>query len=330
MRLDDPSGYGRVVRGPDGGVERIVETKNPEDATAEELTIDEVNTGLLVFSVDGLDGALAAIDAANAQGERYLPDAIPALRAAGRPVSAVLVDDASLTIGINDRADLAHVAEIAQRRIQRRHMEAGVTIEAPASVVIEADVEIEPDATILAGSVLRGATVVGAGAVVGPHSVIEHSEIGAGARVVQSHLSLAKVGVGVSVGPFAYLRPGAELADGSKAGTFVEIKNSVIGEGAKVPHLSYIGDADVGEGANLGASTITANYDGRNKHRTVVGKGVRTGVHTSLVAPVELGDGSLTGAGSTITDDLPEGALGIARERQTNVEGFAGRGSDET
>ena len=141
---------------------------------------------------------------------------------------------------------------------------------------------------------------------------------------------MAKVGVGVSVGPFAYLRPGAELADGSKAGTFVEIKNSVIGEGAKVPHLSYIGDADVGEGANLGASTITANYDGRNKHRTVVGKGVRTGVHTSLVAPVELGDGSLTGAGSTITDDLPEGALGIARERQTNVEGFAGRGSDET
>ena len=205
-------------------------------------------------------------------------------------------------------------------------MAAGVTIEAPESVVIEADVEIAPDAKILAGSILRGATTVGAAATIGPHTVVEHSQIGEGANVVQSHLNLAVVGDGVSVGPFAYLRPGADLAAGSKAGTFVEIKNSKIGEGAKVPHLSYIGDADVGEGANLGASTITANYDGKNKHRTVVGKNARTGVHTSLVAPVELGDEAVTGAGSAITEDLPDGALGIARPRQTNIDDYANRG----
>ena len=325
MVLDDPSGYGRVVRGPDGNVERIVETKNPEDATAEQLAIAEVNTGLIVFSVGGLGDILAQISTANAQGERYLPDAIPALRAAGASVAAIEVSDPSLTIGVNDQVDLARVAEIAQQRIQRRHMQAGVRIEAPQSVVIEADVEIAADAKILAGSVLRGATVIGAGAVIGPHTVLEHSEIGTDSKVVQSHLVLAKVGAGVSVGPFAYLRPGAELADGSKAGTFVEIKNSVIGAGAKIPHLSYIGDADVGEGANLGASTITANYDGRNKHRTVVGADARTGVHTSLIAPVEVGERAVTGAGSTIAEDVPDAALGIARSRQTNVEGFADR-----
>ena len=326
MVLDDPSGYGRVVRAADGGVERIVETKNPEDATQDELAIAEVNTGLIAFTVDGLGGTLGAISTANAQGERYLPDAIPLLRESGLKVGALEVTDSSLTIGINDRADLAHVAAIAQRRIQARHMAAGVTIEAPESVVIEADVEIAPDAKILAGSILRGATTVGAAATIGPHTVVEHSQIGEGANVVQSHLNLAVVGDGVSVGPFAYLRPGADLAAGSKAGTFVEIKNSKIGEGAKVPHLSYIGDADVGEGANLGASTITANYDGKNKHRTVVGKNARTGVHTSLVAPVELGDEAVTGAGSAITEDLPDGALGIARPRQTNIDDYANRG----
>lgn len=326
MVLDDPSGYGRVVRGADGGVERIVETKNPSDASEDELRIPEVNTGLIAFAVEGLAEVLASIGTANTQGERYLPDAIPLLRAGGLSVAALEVTDASLTVGINDREDLAHVEAIAQRRIRARHMRAGVTIEAPESVVIEADVEIAPDATILAGSVLRGATTIAQGATVGPHSVLEHSQVGRHASIIQSHLNLAVVGDGVKVGPFAHLRPGADLATGSKAGTFVEIKNSRIGEGAKVPHLSYIGDADVGDGANLGASTITANYDGTEKHRTVIGKRARTGVHTSLVAPVELGDGAVTGAGSAITDDVPEDALGIARPRQTNVDGYAGEG----
>jgi bifunctional UDP-N-acetylglucosamine pyrophosphorylase/glucosamine-1-phosphate N-acetyltransferase len=312
----------------DGSFERVVETKNVADATEDELLIDEVNTGLVVFDCDGLGDLLAGVGAANAQGERYLPDAVAALAAAGKRVEAVAVRDPALTLGVNDRADLAKVNEIAQRRINEGHMRKGVAIVAPWTVVIEAGVEIEADATIEPGCVLRGATTIGAGAVVGPNTVVDHSEIGAGAEVTQSRLDLAKVGEGAKVGPFAYLRPGADVGNGAKAGTFVELKNTVLGEGAKVPHLSYVGDAEVGAGANLGASTITANYDGRNKHRTVVGAKARTGVHTSLVAPVELGDGAVTGAGSTITDDIPDGALGIARERQSNIEGYADRGDE--
>jgi bifunctional UDP-N-acetylglucosamine pyrophosphorylase/glucosamine-1-phosphate N-acetyltransferase len=234
-----------------------------------------------------------------------------------------------LTIGVNDRADLARVQQIAQRRICDMHMRNGVTIEAPDSVAIDASVEIGEDTTILLGSVLRGTTVVGAGSTIGPHSVLEDAEVGDGSEVTMSRLVLAKVGDGATVGPFAYLRPGADVGNGAKAGTFVELKNTTLGEGAKVPHLSYIGDADVGAGANLGASTITANYDGRNKHRTVVGARARTGVHTSLIAPVEVGEDALTGAGSAITEDIPDGALGITRPRQTNVEDFSTRGEDD-
>jgi bifunctional UDP-N-acetylglucosamine pyrophosphorylase/glucosamine-1-phosphate N-acetyltransferase len=328
MVVEDPTGYGRIVRLADGSFERVVETKNVADATEDELLIDEVNTGLVVFDCDGLGDLLAGVGAANAQGERYLPDAVAALASAGRRVEAIAVRDPALTLGVNDRADLAKVNEIAQRRINEGHMRNGVAIVAPWTVVIEAGVEIEADATIEPGCVLRGATTIGAGAIVGPNTVVDHSEIGAGAEVTQSRLDLAKVGEGAKVGPFAYLRPGADVGNGAKAGTFVELKNTVLGEGAKVPHLSYVGDAEVGAGANLGASTITANYDGRNKHRTVVGAKARTGVHTSLVAPVELGDGAVTGAGSTITDDIPDGALGIARERQSNIEGYADRGDE--
>jgi bifunctional UDP-N-acetylglucosamine pyrophosphorylase/glucosamine-1-phosphate N-acetyltransferase len=204
-------------------------------------------------------------------------------------------------------------------------MRNGVTIEAPDSVVIEASVEIGEDSKILLGSVLRGATVVGAGSTIGPHTVLEHTEVGDGAEVTMTRAVLAKVGDGATVGPFAYLRPGADIGPSAKAGTFVEIKNSKLAEGAKVPHLSYVGDADIGAGANLGASTITANYDGRNKHRTTIGAKVRTGVHTSLVAPVELGEGAIIAAGSAITEEVPDGALGIARARQTNIEGYAER-----
>jgi len=329
MVLDDPSGYGRIVRDEAGGFVKVVETKQPEDATADQLLLQEVNTGVVVFRVDGLGELLAGVGAANAQGERYLPDAVALLADRGETVIAVEVHDPALTIGVNDRADLARVQQIAQHRICDMHMRNGVTIESPDSVSIDASVEIGEDTTILLGSVLRGTTVVGAGSTIGPHSVLEDAEVGDGSEVTMSRLVLAKVGDGATVGPFAYLRPGADVGNGAKAGTFVELKNTTLGEGAKVPHLSYIGDADVGAGANLGASTITANYDGRNKHRTVVGARARTGVHTSLIAPVEVGEDALTGAGSAITDDIPDGALGITRPRQTNVEDFSTRDEDD-
>ena len=325
MTLDDPTGYGRIVRDSDGNFQKVVETKNEADATPEQLGIREVNTGVIVFRTDGLGDLLAGVGSANAQGERYLPDAVAALVQAGEKVAAFEVHDAALTIGVNDRADLATVQRIAQARICAQHMRNGVTIEAPDSVVIDASVEIGEDSKILLGSVLRGTTIVGAGSTIGPHSVLEDAEVGDGAEVTMTRAVLAKVGDGATVGPFAYLRPGADVGPSAKVGTFVELKNTKLGEGAKVPHLSYVGDADVGAGANLGASTITANYDGRNKHRTTVGAKARTGVHTSLVAPVEVGEGAVTGAGSAITEDVPDGALGIARPRQTNIEGYSER-----
>src|SRR3954471_19633358 len=262
MELDDPGGYGRIVRAPDGTIESIVETKNPGDATEGELLIDEVNAGVYAFTAGPLATALERLTTDNAQGEQYLTDVVLDLE----PVRPHLVDDPSLTLGINDRVDLATVTKLAQRRIHRRHQLAGVTITDPDSTVIDVDVTIGQDTVIEPFTSLRNGTA-----------------IGASCRVVHSHLDQATLHDGVSVGPFAYLRPGAVLRDNSKAGTFVEIKNSDIGEGSKVPHLSYIGDADVGPGTNLGASTITANYDGTNKHRTTIGSGVRTSVDTTLV-----------------------------------------------
>jgi bifunctional UDP-N-acetylglucosamine pyrophosphorylase/glucosamine-1-phosphate N-acetyltransferase len=226
---------------------------------------------------------------------------------------------------VNDRVDLATVTALARRRIQEEHMRAGVTLLEPASTLIDADVELGQDTIVGPGSSLLGTTRVGSGTRIGPLTTIIDSAIGDGASVVHSHLDSAEVGDGVSVGPFAYLRPGAVLRRGAKAGTFVEIKNSDIGEGAKVPHLSYVGDADVGENSNLGAGTITANYDGRAKHRTTIGARVRGGVDTAFVAPVTVGDDAYTAAGSVITDDVPPGALGIAREKQRNVPDYAER-----
>jgi bifunctional UDP-N-acetylglucosamine pyrophosphorylase/glucosamine-1-phosphate N-acetyltransferase len=302
MELDDPTGYGRIVRAPDGTIAKIAETKNPGDATGEELAIREVNAGIYAFTAGPLAAALERLTTDNAQGEQYLTDVVLDLQ----PVAPHLVDDPSLTLGVNDRVDLATVTALAQRRIHVGHQLAGVTITDPASTVIDVDVTIGQDTVIEPFSSLRNATA-----------------IGARCRVVHSHLDHATLHDGVSVGPFAYLRPGAVLRDNAKAGTFVEIKNSDIGEGTKVPHLSYIGDADVGPGTNLGASTITANYDGTNKHRTTIGSGVRTSVDTTLVAPVTVGDDAYTGAGSVITEDVPPGALGIARERQSNVANYA-------
>jgi bifunctional UDP-N-acetylglucosamine pyrophosphorylase / glucosamine-1-phosphate N-acetyltransferase len=322
--LDDPSGYGRVVRAPDGTVEKVVETKAPGDATEAELHIREISTGIYAFEGGPLLAALEEVRSHNAQGEFYLPDVLPILRARERSVNAYEIhDDAEL--GINDRAQLAAVRAIVQRRIHEGHMLAGVTVVDPATTVIDVEVRIGQDAVIAPFTSLHGTTEIGAGAHIGPLSTLIDSRVGAGSSVVHSYLTGAHVGDGVSIGPFAYLRPGATLRDGSKAGTFVEVKNSNIGAGAKVPHLSYIGDTDIGEGTNIGAGTITANYDGKNKHRTHIGAGAFVGVDTMLVAPVSVGDGAYTGGGSVITKDVPPGALGIARARQQNLEGYTER-----
>jgi bifunctional UDP-N-acetylglucosamine pyrophosphorylase/glucosamine-1-phosphate N-acetyltransferase len=327
--LENPTGYGRVVRDADGSVARVVETKKPGDATEAELEIREVNSGIYVFGGSDLLGVLPRLTAENAQREFYLPQALDLLRADGKLVAAHVVEDERLMLGVNDRVALARVRALAQRAIAERHMLAGVTIADPATTVIDVDVTIGQDALIEPGSALKGSTVVGARAVVGPFTTAIDSRIGEDACVRMSWLSDAVLHAEVSVGPFAYLRPGAVLREGSKAGTFVEIKNSDVGAGTKIPHLSYIGDADIGEGTNLGAATITANYDGHAKHRTTIGSRVRTSVDTTLVAPVELGDDAYTGAGSVINEDVPSGALGIARARQSNVEGYAWRGAPE-
>jgi len=325
MRLEEPAGYGRVVRGADGTVEKIVETKAGGDASPEELALDEVNAGIYAFDADALASALGELRSDNAQGEYYLPDVLPGLRERGRTVAALEIADPDGALGVNDRVDLAAITALARRRILKKHMRAGVTFLDPSSTQVDAEVAIGQDTVVGPGSSLLGATRVGAGARVGPLTTVIDSSIGDGASVVHSYLDSAQVGDGVSVGPFAYLRPGAVLRRGAKAGTFVEIKNSDIGEGAKVPHLSYIGDADVGESSNLGAGTITANYDGRVKHRTTIGARVRGGVDTSFVAPVTIGDDAYTAAGSVITDDVPPGALGVAREKQRNVPDYAER-----
>jgi bifunctional UDP-N-acetylglucosamine pyrophosphorylase/glucosamine-1-phosphate N-acetyltransferase len=325
MVLDDPAGYGRVVRAPDGSVERVVETKTAGDATPEQLAIGEVNTGIFCFDGAALIEALEEITPDNAQGEYYLPDVLPILRAQGRTIAAHVMPEPTLALGVNDRADLASVRVHAQARIHERLMRSGVTIVDPLNTAIDADVTIGQDTVVEPGSVLKGRTTIGEDCVIGPHTTITDSTIANGATIRHSYLDQALVHDGASVGPFAYLRPGATLMPDAKAGTFVEIKNSTVGAGSKVPHLSYIGDADIGTRTNLGAATITANYDGVNKHRTTIGDGVRTSVDTTLVAPVTLGDGAVTGAGSVITDDVPPGALGIARERQTNIEGYADR-----
>jgi len=328
--LEDPGTFGRVIRTADGEVERIVEAKKPGDASADQLEVKEVNAGTYAFSAAPLAEALDGLTNENAQGEYYLPDVLPLIRKGGGKVIAHLVADPAVNLGVNDRADLARVTDEARRRILLAHMRAGVTIEDPGATWIDADVSIEPDATILPGTSLRGSTSIGSGTTVGPVTTLIDSRIGDRATVIHSYLTACQVADEAKVGPFTYLRPDASIGEGAKAGSFVEIKNSEIGAGAKVPHLSYIGDADVGEGTNLGASTVTANYDGRSKNRTKIGKNVQTGVDTTLVAPVEVGDDAYTGAGSVITDDIPPGALGISRADQKNVAGYAAKKDKES
>ena len=308
----DPAGYGRVVRDPDGSVERIFETKHTEGLSKDELSVREINLGTYVFDASALFKALDRVGLDN--GERYLTGVLPLIREDGGTIAAYLTDDADAAIGVNDRVGLMAAEEAAQRRIIEAHARAGVTFLQPGTTRVEAGVTIGRDTVIWPGTVLEGATTVGERCELGPHTTVRDASIGADAKI----------------GPCSYLRPGTTIGDGAKVGTFVEVKNSDIGAGSKVPHLSYIGDADVGEGSNLGASTITANYDGRRKHRTKLGKSVKTGIHTSLVAPLNVGDRAYTGAGSTITGDVPDGALGIAREKQRNIEGYADRVEEDS
>jgi bifunctional UDP-N-acetylglucosamine pyrophosphorylase/glucosamine-1-phosphate N-acetyltransferase len=324
----DPAGYGRVVRDPDGSVERIFETKYTEGLSEDELAVREVNLGTYVFDAKALFGALDGVGLDD--GERYLTNVLPIIKRDGGTIAAHLTDDADAGIGVNDRAGLMAAEEAAQRRIVEVHARAGVTFLQPGTNRVEADVTIGRDTVIGPGTVLEGATTVGERCELGPHTTARDATIGDGATIIYSFVLEANVGGDTRIGPFAYLRPGTTIGEGAKVGTFVEVKNSDIGAGAKVPHLSYIGDADVGEGSNLGASTITANYDGRKKHRTKLGKSVKTGIHTSLVAPLNVGDRAYTGAGSTITGDVPDGALGIAREEQKNIEGYADRVKEDS
>jgi bifunctional UDP-N-acetylglucosamine pyrophosphorylase/glucosamine-1-phosphate N-acetyltransferase len=319
----DPTGYGRIIRDADGAVDRIVETKHTDGVAPEHLAIREVNLGTYAFDAAALYEALDEVGTEG--GEVYLTGVFPRLRTAGRTIASTLTDDVTSAMGVNSKVDLMEIERLAQRRVLERHALNGVSFLAPDSTRIETSVEIGPDTTIAPGVTLRGATTIGAGCQVGPQTTITDSQLADGAVCVHSFLVEAQVDAGASVGPFAYLRPGAHIGEGAKIGTFVEIKNSEIGAGAKVPHLSYLGDADVGDGSNVAAGNITANYDGFQKSRTTIGSGVRTGVNTSFVAPVTVGDGAYIGAGSVISEDVPPGALGISRPEQKNVDGYAER-----
>ena len=320
--VPDPFGYGRIVRNDEGDVEAIVEEK---DATAAQREIREINSGILAFDAEFLLEALPKIDNDNAKGEYYLTDAVQLARDAGLTVGAHPIDDVMQTEGANDRAQLAELGRELNRRIVTQWMKDGVTVMDPATTWIDADVVLEPDVTILPGTQLLGATVVAEDAVIGPDCTLRDCEIGSGARVVRAHAELAVIGEGANVGPFSYLRPGTEVRARGKIGAFVETKNSVIGEGAKVPHLSYVGDAEIGEGANIGAGTIVANYDGVKKHRTKVGRHAKTGSNNTFVAPVEIGDGAGTAGGTVVRRDVPPGALAVSSGPQRNLEGWAQR-----
>lgn len=317
--IDDPSGYGRVIRDVNGSVARIVEQK---DAAPGELAVTEINTGIYVFRSVSLRETLPRVGTQNAQGEKYLTDVIALLREAGEPVAAAAAPHVSDALGVNDRVQLSEAARALNARTVRHWQREGVTILDPATTWIDVDVTLAPDVTVLPNTHLLRATVVDEGATIGPDTSLVGCEVGRSATVTRTDATFAVIGPRASVGPFAYLRPGATLGVGSKAGTFVEVKNSTIGDGSKVPHLSYIGDTTIGRGVNLGAGAITANYDDLAKHRTEIGDEVHAGSHNVFVAPVRIGDGAKTGAGAVIRKDVPPGALALSVAPQRNVEGW--------
>ena len=314
--LFDPTGYGRIIRDDQGRISRIVEEK---DCKEYEREIDEINSGVYIFDFDALGSALAQLSSDNAQGEEYLTDVIAILQQRGEIVAAHLLEDESEIIGVNDRRQLAIATSVMRERINDALLLSGVTITDPLSTWVDLDVEIAPDVTLLPGSQLLGKTIVETGAIIGPRTTLIDSSVGQDARVIESFVRGAAIGYQVQVGPFSFLREGTELSTGSRIGAYVEIKNSLVGEGSKVPHLSYVGDATIGRETNIGAATIFVNYDGVDKHRTEVGDHVRIGSDTMLVAPVSIGDGAYTAAGSVITEDVPPGAMGVGRSRQSNI-----------
>ncbi|MEH3068535.1 MAG: bifunctional UDP-N-acetylglucosamine diphosphorylase/glucosamine-1-phosphate N-acetyltransferase GlmU [Aeromicrobium erythreum] len=320
--LPDPTGYGRILRDEHGAVVAIREHK---DADEPERLVKEVNSGILAVDAVFLDHATRKLDTDNAQGELYLTDIVATAVREGRPVGAHVLEDVWQTKGVNDRVQLAELAAELNRRTTEHWMRQGVTIVDPATTWIDSDVTLGADTVLHPGTQLLGATTVGEGATIGPDTTLRNVEVGDGASVVRTHGSDAVVGEGASVGPFAYLRPGAELGARGKIGTFVEVKNATLGEGAKVPHLSYVGDAEIGEGTNIGAGTITANYDGVHKHRTVVGRHARTGSDNVFVAPVTIGDGAFTGAGTIVREDVPPGALAVSSGSQRTIDGWVQR-----
>ena len=313
----DPFGYGRVLRDADGDVTAIVEEK---DATPEQAAVREISSGIFAFDGRFLAEAVTRIGNDNAKREYYLTDVVEIARRDGRTTGAHRIDDVMQTEGANDRVQLAGLAAELNRRILERWMREGVTVLDPTSTWIDADVVLERDVTLLPGVQLLGATAVAEDAVIGPDCTLKDVEVGVGARVVRTHGELAVVGAGATVGPFSYLRPGTELGVNGKIGAFVETKNARIGEGAKVPHLSYVGDAEIGEGSNIGAGTIFANYDGIAKHRTRIGRHARTASNNTFVAPVEIGDGAATGAGTVVRRDVPPGALAVSSGPQREIE----------
>jgi len=317
--LPDPGLYGRVVRDAGGAARRVVEAR---DASATESEIHEINAGIFLFDCAALTGALAGVGSSNAQGEIYLPDVLPML---GGAIDTLVTDDADIVLGVNTRVDLAVCEAVLQTRLRDALMLEGVSMPDPSSVYVDAEVRVGRDTVLMPGVHLHGASVIGAECVIGPNCVIEDATIEDGARVINAVVRESQIGPNASVGPFAYVRPGTHLLADAKIGTFVETKNATIRARAKVPHLSYIGDAEIGEDTNIGAGNITANYDGFRKHRTTIGARVKTGSDCVLVAPVTIGDDAMTGAGSIITDEVPSGALGIARARQRVIEDFTRR-----
>ena len=317
--VEDPFGYGRIVRDDAGNVTAIVEEK---DATPGQAAIREINSGIFAFDGAFLADAVTRITNDNAKGEYYLTDVVGLARDAGRAVGAYTIDDVVQTEGVNDRAQLAALAAEMNRRVLTRWMKDGVTVVDPASTWVDVTVELARDVTLLPGVQLHGSTRVGEDAVVGPDTTLTDVEVGEGASVVRAHGFSSVIGAGATVGPFSYLRPGTVLGVKGKIGGFVETKNSRIADGAKVPHLSYVGDADIGEGANIGAGTIFANYDGVEKHRTAVGRHAKTGSNNTFIAPVRIGDGAVTGGGTVVRRDVPPGALAVSTGPQRHIEGW--------